>query len=188
MMTNDMILAFVGGIAVGFVAGFGIANRIAGRKYERQTFQMAQEKTEAVNNLQDVQAKNEDLQSQIERMAAKDEDFAEHISERMGPEDDRPLREPSVISMEEFQFGYPYSEDHSAVYYQGDGVLYDERGVKVDDILDMIGEEGLTACQDTEDDTIYVHNDALNFNYEIDIRPYDSYLDKHDEDDDLEEE
>lgn len=168
-MTSDIIFAFVGGIAVGFAAGFGIANRIAGRKYEQKTFQMAKEKIEAVNNLQDIQAKNEDLQDQIERLAAKDKDFAEHISERVGPEDDGPLREPRVISMEEFQFGYPYTEDHSATYYQGNGVLIDENGDVVEDVVGMIGEEGQKACEETTDDTIYIHNDELNINFEVGI-------------------
>lgn len=178
-MTSDIIFAFVGGIAVGVVAGMGIANRLAGRKYERQTFQMAKERT-------DLKAKNEDLQSQIEKLAAKDRDFAEHISERMGPEDDRPLREPCVISMEEYQFGYPYTENQAATYYQGNGILLDERGEVVDNMKDILGDEGMWACENTEDDTVYIHNDALNINYEVDIRK-EAYDFEEFEDDDLEE-
>lgn len=178
-MTSDIIFAFVGGIAVGVVAGMGIANRLAGRKYERQTFQMAKERT-------DLQAKNEDLPSQIEKLAAKDHDFAEHISERMGPEDDRPLREPCVISMEEYQFGYPYTENQAATYYQGNGILLDERGEVVDNMKDILGDEGMWACENTEDDTVWIHNDALNINYEVDIRK-EAYDFEEFEDDDLEE-
>lgn len=194
--TLEILVAFVGGIIVGVVAGAGIANRIAGRKHEEQMQTQAKENVDISAELQDKNYENEqlkqkvdDLESSYERigqLAEKDKDFAEHISERVGPEDDPPFRPPFVISMEDFQLRYYRSEDHSLTYYQPDGILVDECGNLVENPVVLVGEDGQWALENTEDDTIYIHCDEMNANYEIDVRQ-DSYVFANLEDDDLEE-
>ena len=184
--TLDIIVAFVGGIVVGVVAGAGIANRIAGRKHEEQMRAQAKENVDISAELQDRTYENEKLRNRVEELAQKDKDFAEHISERVGPEDDPPFRPPFVISMEDFQLRYYRSEDHSLTYYQPDGVLVDEYGNPVENMETLVGADGQWALENTEDDTIYIHCDETNSNYEIDVRQ-DHYGFDEFEDDDLEE-
>lgn len=194
--TLDIIVAFVGGIVVGVVAGAGIANRIAGRKHEEQMRAQAKENVDISAELQDKSFENEQLKQKVDdletsyerigQLAEKDKDFAEHISERVGPEDDPPFRPPFVISMEDFQLRYYRSEDHSLTYYQPDGVLVDEYGNPVENMETLVGADGQWALENTEDDTIYIHCDETNSNYEIDVRQ-DHYGFDEFEDDDLEE-
>lgn len=182
----NYILVTIAGIVAGFIAGAGVARHQAEKKYEPMIHELHKKTVDLNSDIQDGAAKIDNLQARINELSKKDEDFAEYMAERVGPEDDIPAGEPIVISEMDYQFKYPECENESLEYYV-DGVLTGEDGaVKYaqSDILEMLGEEGMLAAENGYDDVVYIHNDALHKNYEVRIMETDYYDWSPDEEED----
>jgi hypothetical protein len=79
---------------------------------------------------------------------------------------------PEVIAPEEtWEQDYPMI---TLTYYEGDGVLADERDRIIGNIDEMVGEDFASHFGEYEDDTVYIKNPNFKSYYEI-LRDYGSY-------------
>ena len=75
---------------------------------------------------------------------------------------------PYIISPDDFDNGNDI--DHtmiSLVYYNGDKVLADEQNEVIEDIADTVGEDFAEHFGEYEDDSVFVRNERLKCDYEI---------------------
>lgn len=72
---------------------------------------------------------------------------------------------PYVISPEEYSENDNYT--NVTLIYYADGVLADERGIIVNDVNDLVGEDSLKHFGEYEDDSVFVRNDSKKTDYEI---------------------
>lgn len=79
---------------------------------------------------------------------------------------------PEVIAPEEtWEQDYPMI---TLTYYEGDGVLADERDRIIGNVDEMVGEDFASHFGEYEDDTVYIRNPNFKSYYEI-LRDYGSY-------------
>lgn len=79
---------------------------------------------------------------------------------------------PEVIAPEEtWEQDYPMI---TLTYYEGDGVLADERDRIIGNVDEMVGEDFASHFGEYEDDTVYIKNPNFKSYYEI-LRDYGSY-------------
>lgn len=149
-------------------------------------------KSQFSHNLTDIKPELDELSKKY-----KDEDFDEHFGDREYPEDDDEVddpdadfydggsREPYVlyrppfeIDPDELESEFSDCELTSITFYQGDGMLLDERGELISDVAGLLGPMVADALPTCTDDYIYVHNDIHDTNYEVIIDQGSSgYLD-----------
>ena len=86
-------------------------------------------------------------------------------------------REPkfSMMSQEDYEADYEFRDAESLTYYQEDHVLADEFDERLNNAVDIVGEEALKEAQDTEQDFIYVLDEVEDTMYEIEINHEESY-------------
>lgn len=87
-------------------------------------------------------------------------------------EDEKNMKRPYVIAPEE-----SWEQDYPTItltYYEGDGVLADDRNKIIDNVDELVGEDFAEHFGEYEDDSVYIRNDAMEVYYEI-LRDYGSY-------------
>ena len=86
---------------------------------------------------------------------------------------------PEVIAPEEtWEQDYPMI---TLTYYEGDGVLADERDRIIGNVDELVGEDFASHFGEYEDDAIYIRNSSVKAYYEI-LRDYGSYCEVVDSD------
>ena len=185
------VLTFLVG---GFLGGF-VMVRVARKDYERRINELEYENAYMGERLQISTSKNEQLLDQMgeivdrtyEELKAdnanytklsrkyKDDDFDRHFAERVGPEDDPPLRGPFAISEEDFDILGEETSTACLRFYQKDEVLTDEDDIILDDPEEAIGAEVIEALSDTDEDMMFVQNDMHGVIYEIAVEHGLSY-------------
>ena len=87
-------------------------------------------------------------------------------------EDEEDMEGPCVIAPQEsWEQEYPTI---TLTYYEGDGVLADDRNRIIDNIDELVGEDFADHFGEYEDDSVYIRNDAFKAYYEI-LRDYGKY-------------
>ena len=81
----------------------------------------------------------------------------------------------SMMSQEDYEQDFEYRDAENLVYYQEDHVLADEFDDRIGNAVDIVGEEALRQAQETDQDYLYVLDEAEDKMYEIEINHEDSY-------------
>ena len=182
---------------VGGILGAFIARKVVWRGYERRINQLTYENDYLTDKVSRLTGKHEELIGQMETLVGidearasygaepvnflnlskkyRDKDFDEHFSERVGPEDDIPLRDPFELSSEDFDIICGEIATEELRFYQLDEVLTDVDDVMLDDPYEAVGDDMLDFLAQTKKDVIYIQNDALSTVYEITVEHNLSY-------------
>ena len=82
-----------------------------------------------------------------------------------------PKDEPFVISEWDYQSDrYSRFNEMALTYYQDDGLLVNnENDIPFDDPVKVVGEEAMWILEQSDEDSVYVHDDSMMMNYEIKI-------------------
>lgn len=87
-------------------------------------------------------------------------------------EDEKSMNKPYVIAPEEsWEQDYPTL---TLTYYEGDGVLANDRNEIIENIDELVGEDFADHFGEYEDDSVYIRNDDMQVYYEI-LRDYGKY-------------
>ena len=87
-------------------------------------------------------------------------------------EDEKSMDKPYVIAPEEsWEQDYPTL---TLTYYEGDGVLANDRNEIIENIDELVGEDFADHFGEYEDDSVYIRNDGMQVYYEI-LRDYGKY-------------
>ena len=81
----------------------------------------------------------------------------------------------SMMSQADYEQDFEYRDAENLVYYQEDHVLADEFDDRIRNAIDIVGEEALKQAQETDQDYLYVLDEAEDKMYEIEINHEDSY-------------
>lgn len=81
----------------------------------------------------------------------------------------------SMMSQEEYEEDYEYRDAENLIYYQEDHILADGFDDRIDNAVDIVGEEALRQAQETEQDYIYVLDEVEDKMYEIEINHEERY-------------
>lgn len=81
----------------------------------------------------------------------------------------------SMMSQEEYEEDYEYRDAENLIYYQEDHILADGFDDRIDNAIDIVGEEALRQAQETEQDYIYVLDEVEDKMYEIEINHEEHY-------------
>lgn len=169
--------AFVGGIGIGFFAGW----KIQGKRLDKEWAELQKAKEKAKGNSQPIKApspvasveeKNEEPPEPIEesepdRVIAR-QIIRDHGYDRIVPREPtisnlKPIPEPYIINEDEF--GSIDSYDTACLTYYTDGRLVRDDGEEVD-VENTIGLDTISHFTET-DDLVYVRNDFLESDYEV---------------------
>lgn len=113
--------------------------------------------------VQEIRDKVQEL-GYINEQAMKEKEKEKEEADNMGG--------PEVIAPEEtWEQDYPMI---TLTYYEGDGVLADERDRIIGNVDEMVGEDFASHFGEYEDDTVYIRNPNFKSYYEI-LRDYGSY-------------
>lgn len=163
------------GMAISFAAGVFCGVYIAKQRGFGEDSEYASALKQDVNDLLDecrqLKAKLKKREMEKPDLAAlakkyKDEDFSEHVSDRISPSDDPPYKEPFMVTAEELD-EYQDSEYSALTYYRGDSALVDENDEYVYNVGELLGENVAKMLSECDEDCIYVHNDAYDTNFEV---------------------
>lgn len=80
-----------------------------------------------------------------------------------------------VIDAEAFKQDLARKEGYTLTYYQGDGILVDERNDVMETGRKMLGDECYESLAKTEEDFIYVANDVEDCMYEVVVEHNESF-------------
>lgn len=83
------------------------------------------------------------------------------------PTDDPPYQEPFEITEEQFMSDFRDSQNESLNYYAVDRVLTDEHDEPINNPVEVVGAFIYESLDLETADVMYIHNDALDTNYEI---------------------
>ncbi|QXO14663.1 hypothetical protein SEA_RUNHAAR_59 [Gordonia phage Runhaar] len=88
---------------------------------------------------------------------------------RVDNDEDRASGLPYIISVSEFMENDPQYQQNTISYYQGDGVLADERDQPIPDKNSIVGEQNLVRFGEGsgDDNIVFVRNDRLEVDFEI---------------------
>lgn len=88
---------------------------------------------------------------------------------RVDNDEDRASGRPYIISVSEFMENDPQYQQNTISYYQGDGVLADERDQPIPDKNSIVGEQNLVRFGEGsgDDNIVFVRNDRLEVDFEI---------------------
>lgn len=190
-MNKDLLvkgMIFLAGGAIGSVVTW----KLVKTKYE----QIIADKTEENEFLRDRYSKNKNIEKAGEVLTEDLKDGIEnpdeltvqeirdkvqelgYINEQAMKEKEKEKEEaddmggPEVIAPEEtWEQDYPMI---TLTYYEGDGVLADERDRIIGNVDEMVGEDFASHFGEYEDDTVYIRNPNFKSYYEI-LRDYGSY-------------
>lgn len=190
-MNKDLLvkgMIFLAGGAIGSVVTW----KLVKTKYE----QIIADKTEENEFLRDRYSKNKNIEKAGEVLTEDLKDSIEnpdeltiqeirdkvqelgYINEQAMKEKEKEKEEaddmggPEVIAPEEtWEQDYPMI---TLTYYEGDGVLADERDRIIGNVDEMVGEDFASHFGEYEDDTVYIKNPNFKSYYEI-LRDYGSY-------------
>lgn len=192
-MNKDLLvkgMIFLAGGAIGSVVTW----KLVKTKYE----QIIADKTEENEFLRDRYSKNKDIEKAGEALTEDlkngienpDELTVQEIRDKvqeLGYINEQAMKEkekekekeeaddmggPEVIAPEEtWEQDYPMI---TLTYYEGDGVLADERDRIIGNVDEMVGEDFASHFGEYEDDTVYIKNPNFKSYYEI-LRDYGSY-------------
>lgn len=105
-----------------------------------------------------------------------DPDFDEHLAERESPEDDAPNRPTFEIPKEAYMDGFEDSDDAELIYFEQDDILVNQEYDNVYASDDILTDDLLDKLRDLRDgDSIYVHCDDMDMNYQITMNRGRSY-------------
>lgn len=190
-MNKDLLIKgtiFLIGGAIGSVVTW----KLVKTKYE----QIIADKTEENEFLRDRYSKNKNIEKAGEALTEDLKNYIEnpdeltvqeirdkvqelgYINEQAMKEKEKEKEEvddmggPEVIAPEEtWEQDYPMI---TLTYYEGDGVLADERDRIIGNVDEMVGEDFASHFGEYEDDTVYIRNPNFKSYYEI-LRDYGSY-------------
>lgn len=75
---------------------------------------------------------------------------------------------PYIITEDDYQFKYSRFNELALVYYQDDGILVNESNdIPVEHPDKVIGPDALWELEQTDGDSLYVHDPSMMTNYEI---------------------
>lgn len=170
---NRNILSNILMFAVGAAIGSVVTWKLVDKKYA----QIAQEE---IDSIRDFYADRDDEKTEGEDSEEDDEDYDnERKYVRLvknegyaGEEDAKVMKkEPYVVSYEEFaEIGY----ETEVLYYFTDGVVTDTMYNVIEDAEAMIGPNIETHFGEEEEDVVYVRNDRMRLDIEVqrDLRAY----------------
>lgn len=183
-MNKDLLvkgMIFLAGGAIGSVVTWKLVNT----KYE----QTIENKNEEIVFLRDRYSKNNNgVKGPDDGMENADELTVQEIRDKVQElgyineqvmrdkeiekEDEENMERPYVIAPEEsWEQDYPMI---TLTYYEGDGVLADDRNKIIENIDELVGEDFADHFGEYEDDTVYIRNDAMEVYYEI-LRDFGKY-------------
>lgn len=189
-MNKDLLvkgMIFLAGGAIGSVVTW----KLVKTKYEH----IIADKTEENEFLRDRYSKNKNIEKAGEALAEGFKDGIENpdkltvqeirdkvqelgyineqvMKEKEEEEEVEDMGGPEVIAPEEtWEQDYPMI---TLTWYEGDGVLADERDKIIGNIDEMVGEDFASHFGEYEDDTVYIRNPKFKAYYEI-LRDYGSY-------------
>lgn len=199
-MNKDLLIKgmiFLAGGAIGSVVTW----KLVKTKYE----QIIADKTEENEFLRDRYSKNKNIEKSGEALTEDLKDDIENPDEltvqeirdkvqELGYINEQAMKEkekekekeeaddmggPEVIAPEEtWEQDYPMI---TLTYYEGDGVLADERDRIIGNVDELVGEDFASHFGEYEDDAIYIRNSSVKAYYEI-LRDYGSYCEVVDSD------
>lgn len=191
-MSKDLLvkgLIFVAGAAVGSVVTWKVVKtkyeQIANEEIEsvKETFSRKKDITvkdvaeaavkEGINvdiELGDRKMSTEEIRDMVQKLGYLNDEIMKNKEE---DEEDMDYR-PEVIAPEEsWEQDYPTI---SLTYYEGDGVLTDDRNRPIRNVDELVGEDFASHFGEYEDDSVFIRNDKFKTYYEI-LRDYGSYSD-----------
>lgn len=189
-MSKDLLvkgLIFVAGAAVGSVVTWKVVKtkyeQIANEEIEsvKETFSRKKDITvkdvsEAVikagTNVDIVSGENmstEEIRDMLQKLGYLNDKIMKEKEEE--DEEDMDYR-PEVIAPEEsWEQDYPTI---SLTYYEGDGVLTDDRNRPIKNVDELVGDDFASHFGEYEDDSVFIRNDKTKAYYEI-LRDYGSF-------------
>lgn len=172
-----------------FVAGAGLGSVVTWNLVKTKYEQIANEEIESMREYYHEKTRKElsEQKEPVEHEVEPQDDLKEEkvsyrkIANESGyggesEEEEEDMDKPYVIPPEE-----SWEQDYPTItltYYEGDGVLADERDRVISNIAELVGEDFASHFGEYEDDSVYVRNDKNKVYYEI-LRDYDSYEDTH---------
>lgn len=170
--------AIVGGFAGGFIGTNGAKKRI--EELEERLKMLEKEKTDLVDKYD-----HEADKALAEATASLQKAFTaeppvsslDESEEEKENEEEVPKRGPFLITESEFRNEFATIDDDHLTYYSRDGVLADDGGNEVDNPRSLLGQayDQLVNGEFEDEDTIYIHNEQLEQNFEIEIDFSSSY-------------
>lgn len=184
---------------VGGILGALATIRVVRKEYERRIDQLTYENNYLSEKVDQAADKNGKLIDQMESIVServestvqsmqedgtnfvelskkyRDPDFDAHFAQRVGPEDDPPLRDPFEISESDYDGICGEMSTEELRFYQLDGTLTDMDDVVLEDPYAAIGADLFNMLTETEKDLVYIQNDAHGLLYEITVEHGMSY-------------
>lgn len=170
-MNLKMCVGMAISFAAGVLGGIYIAKNKGFGEDSEYTSALKQEVNDLLDECRQLKSKLKKREMEKPDLAAlakkyKDEDFSEHVSDRISPSDDPPYKEPFMVTAEELD-EYQDSEYSALTYYRGDSALVDENDEYVYNVGELLGENVAKMLSECDEDCIYVHNDAYDTNFEV---------------------
>lgn len=167
ILSNTII--FIAGAAIGSVVTW----RLVKTKYEQIANEEIESMREHYNNKKKSSAEINESEEPTDEDRYGDivknsnyETYSDEI------EEDEEMEKPYVIPPEEFgDCDYPTL---SLTYYEGDGVLANDRDEIILNIDELVGEDFATHFGEYEEDSVFVRNDGMGVDYEI-LKDYGSH-------------
>lgn len=165
-----------------FLAGFGIGFTLGWAMLRKRYEELAKEEIDSVKQaFLDRQRKNEERDKEAEtnlqyyaKKVVKHTDYSQYSRNDEKKKGDVKNMKPYVISEDEFGENDEY-EQLSLMYYS-DGTITDENDLPISDVEELIGNIDKISeyFNNSEEDSIFVRNDALKSDFEIlrDEQPY----------------
>jgi len=193
---NDCVICGLIGFFVGGIIGGCLIGRVCGREYQRRIEALQNERDTLIDkgrkaaekSLAERQRADEEAEAKLDRdlkdiadlktleklsREYRSDSFDEHFADRAHPEDDEP--DIRIITAEQFKHDLNERDSETITYYQEDGVLTDSAQEVVHDQAAMLGEEAMGMIDETQDDFVYIDNEADDILYEVVVEHKMSY-------------
>ena len=183
-MSKDLLvkgLIFLTGAAIGSVVTWKVVKtkyeQIANEEIEsvKETFSNRGKRIE-MNPVDEAAAaytsnmSTEEIRDMVQKLGYLNDEIMKKKEE---DEEDMDYR-PEVIAPEEsWEQDYPTI---SLTYYEGDGVLTDDRNRPIKNVDELVGDDFASHFGEYEDDSVFIRNDKTKAYYEI-LRDYGSFSD-----------
>lgn len=163
--------AFVGGAIIGgFVGGYFATGEC--RKRVKQLEEERKEETEEMSKIMNkYKGKLEEEEKNLDKDILKGLNPKQNKKNQSPKVEDHPFR----ITEEEFNSDYGTTDDETLTYYRLDSVITDHFDNPIEDPVKLIGKDVWESIDSVEDETIYVHNEELEMNFEIVVNDKLSY-------------
>lgn len=180
MSKNNSILSFIIGAAVGSAVTWFISKQ----EYEKRINEEISELRNKSPKTRGTKAQNDndDEKTEPDRCASDDTDDDIMAQAKKIAQDNKYVNYATAVPDKEAgnkqladkpytilpeEFGELDDYEKISLSYYADGIVADEDDEVIDDIAGTIGEESLRMFGQYEDDSVYVRNDALKYDYEI---------------------